>query len=110
MVGRDGDFAVLEGFRDTRIIKVVTGIRRCGKSTLLEMYRQRLIQGGVAEGCTQSINFEDLRFSHLDTFQKAYDYIAERLVPDTMNYIFLDEVQLLPQFQRMVDGLSVREN
>lgn len=110
MIGRDGDFAVLEGFKDTRIIKVVTGIRRCGKSTLLEMYRQRLIQGGVAEGCTQSINFEDLRFAHLDTFQKAYDYIAERLVPDTMNYIFLDEVQLLPQFQRMVDGLFVREN
>lgn len=110
MIGRDGDFAVLEGFKDTRIIKVVTGIRRCGKSTLLEMYRQRLVQGGVAEGCTQSINFEDLRFSHLDTFQKAYDFIVGRLVPGTMNYIFLDEVQLLPQFQRMVDGLFVRED
>lgn len=110
MIGRDGDFAVLEGFKDTRIIKVVTGIRRCGKSTLLEMYRQRLIQGGVAEDCTQSINFEDLRFAHLDTFQKTYDFIVGRLVPGTMNYIFLDEVQLLPQFQRMVDGLFVREN
>lgn len=110
MIDRDGDFAVLDGFRDTRIIKVVTGIRRCGKSTLLEMYRRRLVQGGVAENCTLSINFEDLAFSHLDTFQKAYDYIVERLVPSSMNYIFLDEVQLLPQFQRMVDGLFIKDN
>ena len=110
MINRDEDFTVLDGFRDTRIIKVVTGIRRCGKSTLLEMYRQRLVQGGVPESCTISLNFEDLGFSHLNTFQKAYDYIAERLVPDCMNYIFLDEVQLLPQFQRMVDSLFIKAN
>ena len=110
MINRDEDCAVLDGFRDTRIIKVVTGIRRCGKSTLLEMYRQRLVQGGVPESCTISLNFEDLVFSHLNTFQKAYDYIVERLVPDSMNYIFLDEVQLLSQFQRMVDSLFIKAN
>ena len=110
MINRDEDFTVLDGFRDTRIIKVVTGIRRCGKSTLLEMYRQRLVQEGVPESCTISLNFEDLGFSHLNTFQKVYDYIVERLVPDSMNYIFLDEVQLLPQFQRMVDSLFIKAN
>lgn len=110
MVARSNDTEVLEGFKDTQIIKVVTGIRRSGKSTLLEMFKEQLIQNGVKNENTITINFEDLAYRDLNTYQKVYDYIEKKLQPDGMNYIFLDEVQVIPDFQKMVDSLFIKKN
>lgn len=110
MVIRKEDLDVLEGFKDTQIIKVVTGIRRAGKSTLLEMFHKKLLQSGVKLENTIQINFEDLEFKNLDNYQKVYDYIISKLQKTGMNYIFLDEVQVIPNFQKMVDSLFIKKN
>ena len=70
----------LIALKDRQIIKVVTGVRRCGKSKLLEMYRAWLVENGVEEARIVSINFEDMDFEELTDYRKLYAYIKERLV------------------------------
>jgi predicted AAA+ superfamily ATPase len=100
----------LISFRDKQLIKVITGIRRCGKSTLLELFRDELTKSGVLEERITSINFEDAEFEDLMERKSLYAYINERLIPDKMNYIFLDEIQHVDEWQRVVDSLFIRKN
>lgn len=97
-------------FKDTQLIKVVTGIRRCGKSTLFELYQDYLRDDGVSDDQIISINLEDGDFYEIETSKQLYDYVKERLLPDKKNYIFLDEVQRVSEFQKAVDGLFVKKN
>ncbi|WP_343210764.1 ATP-binding protein [Anaerolentibacter hominis] len=96
--------------KDTNLIKVVTGIRRCGKSTLFELYQDYLIEQGVTREQILSINFEDVDYEDLNDYKKLYTYVKERLIPDQMNYIFLDEIQNVDQFQKAVDSLYIKKN
>lgn len=100
----------LISFRDKQLIKVVTGIRRCGKSTLLELFQEWLKEQGVEQRQILSINFEDLDFEELTNYKKLYAYLKERLVPDKMTYIFLDEIQHVADFPKVVDSLYVKKN
>ena len=100
----------LRGLRDHNIIKVITGVRRCGKSTLLQMFADELRQTGVSEEQIQFYNFEDPDVYNLGNWKEIYDHIKVRLVPDKMNYLFLDEVQHVDIFQRLVDGLFIKKN
>ena len=75
-------------FKDKQLIKVITGIRRCGKSVLMEMFQDWLLQNGVEQNQIVAINFEDLDFENLTDYKKLYAYLKERLVPDKMTYIF----------------------
>lgn len=100
----------LARWRDTRLIKVITGVRRCGKSTLLRQFQQALIASGTPPERVISLNFEDLRYESLTDYHALYDYITARLAPEGMNYVFLDEVQLVDRFQRAVDSLFLRDN
>lgn len=100
----------LKKLRDTRLIKMVTGVRRCGKSTLLKQFREYLAARGVKKECLISLNFEDMGNRALLAGEKLYEYIESRLIPNEMNYIFLDEVQAVSEFQRVVDSLYIREN
>ena len=100
----------LLAWRDKRIIKVITGVRRCGKSTLMEMFQERLEKDGVEKKRILSVNFEDYDFYDLRDPAKLYDYIKGRLVPDEMNYIFLDEVQHVVDFPRVIDSLYIKRN
>jgi predicted AAA+ superfamily ATPase len=100
----------LSALRDKRIIKVIIGMRRSGKSTLLKMFAEHLASFGVCGEQIQVYNFEDLdTFAIGDIFQ-VHSHIKNKLIPDKMNYIFLDEVQNLKDFQRLVDGLFIKEN
>ncbi len=99
----------LVSFKDKQIIKVITGIRRCGKSTLLEMYRDYLLQNGVAQNQIIAINFEDFDFAELTDPAKLYAYIKERLVQNKTTYIFLDEVHHVSDFPRVVDSLYIKK-
>jgi len=110
MIKRDKYLDKLKGFKDHHVIKVVTGIRRCGKSTLLEMFRDYLIENGVREDQIISINFEDMDFSDINDAKKLHDYVTSRLNKDLMNYVFLDEVQKVKEFQIAVDSLYIRKN
>lgn len=99
----------LIAFKDKQLIKVVTGIRRCGKSTLLEMFRNYLINNGVLPEQIISLNFEDFDNEELCDPRKLYTYIKEHSVPDKMNYIFLDEVHHIEDFPKVVDSLYIRK-
>lgn len=100
----------LSRWKEKQIIKVVSGVRRCGKSTLFEMFRNDLYGQGIATEQIIDINFEDLEFEELTDYKKCYHYVKERLVPDKMNYIFFDEVQHLEHFEKVVDSLFIKEN
>lgn len=96
--------------RDEQIIKVVTGVRRCGKSTLFEIYRDYLIEHGVSPSRIIMLNFEDVEYEHLLEYTALYDHVKRRLAADQMNYVFLDEVQHVSQFEKVVDSLFLRQN
>ena len=93
MVERKEYLQKLWSWKDEQVIKVVTGIRRCGKSTLLKQYQNKLKSAGVTEEQIISINFEELENEPLLDYKSLYQYIKERLCEDKMTYIFLDEIQ-----------------
>jgi predicted AAA+ superfamily ATPase len=97
-------------WREQDVIKVVSGVRRCGKSTMLEIYRDYLLRNGVKERQIVAINFEDIEFEHLTDYRLLYEYIRPLLRPDEMTYVFLDEVQYVTDFEKAVDSLFVRRN
>lgn len=109
MVERKEYLDQLWAWKDERQIKVVTGIRRCGKSVLLEQYQQKLLAEGVAPEQIISINFENLDYEPLKDYMELYRYLKERLCTDKMTYIFLDEVQEVPAFEKVVDSLSIKD-
>jgi predicted AAA+ superfamily ATPase len=86
------------------------GVRRCGKSTLLQMFADELLQSGTAQEQLHFYNFEDPDIYTIGSWKDLYDYIKVRLIPDKMNYVFLDEVQNIDIFQRLVDGLYIKKN
>jgi predicted AAA+ superfamily ATPase len=110
MIKRPEYAAELAGYRDKQVIKVISGIRRCGKSTLLEMYRDALLAEGVQEEQIVFLNFEDMDNSGLCTAENLYQYVKVRLRPDKMNYLFFDEIQMVKDFPRVVDSLYIKKN
>ena len=100
----------LIAFKDKQLIKIVTGIRRCGKSTLLEIYQNWLKEQKIVDEQIISINFEDIDYEELTDYKKLYSYLKERLVKGQMTYIFLDEVQHIDQFPKVVDSLYIKKN
>ena len=96
--------------KDQNVIKVVTGVRRSGKSTLLELFQDTLREQGIADSQIQSFNFEEEKNVELRDWRKLHHRIEQKLVPDKMNYIFLDEVQKVAQFEEVADSLFVKPN
>ena len=99
----------LIAFKDKQLIKVVTGIRRCGKSVLMEMYQDWLLQNGVEQDQIIAINFEDMDFEELSDYKKLYAYLKDHLVPEKMTYIFLDEIQHVTDFPKVIDSLYIKK-
>lgn len=110
MIDRPTYLEKLRRWRDRDVIKVVTGVRRCGKSTLLKLFAEELKVHGVAPARIITVNLEQLENERLLDYHELHDHIVSRLVPDAMNYVFIDEVQNVPDFQKAVDSLYVREN
>ena len=96
--------------KDRQIIKVVSGVRRCGKSTLFEIYKDFLLENGVEKNQIISINFEDMDYEELIDYKKLYEYIKSKMIEDKRNYIFLDEIQHVDKFEKVVDSLFIKEN
>lgn len=109
MVERKEYLEKLKLWKDEQVIKVVTGIRRCGKSTLLMQYQDYLKQSGVEADRIIAINFEELEYEELCDYKKLYEYIKARLSSDKKTYIFLDEIQKVPYFEKVVDSLYVKQ-
>ncbi|RFZ79573.1 ATP-binding protein [Lacrimispora amygdalina] len=96
--------------KDKQIIKVVSGVRRCGKSTLFAIYHDYLLENGMDDRQIIMLNFEDVEYEELSNYRLLYDYVKQLLLPDRMNYIFLDEIQHVEQFEKAVDSLFLKEN
>lgn len=110
MVIRNEYLRELQAWQDEQVIKVVTGIRRCGKSTLLKQFQDKLLSEGVASEQIISLNFENLDYEDLLDYKALYTYVKEHLCPGRMTYIFLDEIQKVASFQKAVDSLFIQEN
>ncbi len=110
MIERQEYLETLIRFKDKELIKIVTGIRRCGKSTLLEIYRNYLLKNGISKEQIISINLEDLTYGFIQNYMDLYNYINEKLLDDKMNYVFIDEVQIISEFQKAVDSLYIKKN
>lgn len=100
----------LLSWKNQNIITVLTGVRGCGKTTILKMYQEYLLNSGVDQSQIISINFDDLEYEELLDYHKLYQYIKDRLLENKMMYIFLDEIQNVPSYERVVDSLYVKEN
>lgn len=101
----------LINWRDKKGIKVITGVRRCGKSTLMDLYKSCLLEQGVANEQIISINFEDYDYIDLLEPRNFYAYVKERILSDgRMTYCFFDEIQNVKDFERVVDSLYIKPN
>lgn len=110
MIERPEYLNFLIRWKEKQIIKVVSGIRRCGKSTLFEIYEQYLLKNGVDKCQIIKINFEDLKYETLCDYKSLYSYICENLIENKMNYVFLDEIQHVKNFEKAVDSLFIKQN
>lgn len=108
MVERKEYLKRLIQWKDEQVIKVVTGIRRCGKSTLLLQYQEWLKENGVSDEQIVTINFEELEYEELQDYKKLYAYLKDRLCEGKMTYIFLDEIQKVSAFEKVVDSMYVK--
>ena len=110
MIERNDYLNLLIRFKDKELIKVITGISKCGKSTLLDLYKNYLMNNGIEEEQIISINLEDLKYNFIDSYMSLYNYINDNLNPNKKNYVFIDEVQKVEEFQRAVDSLYLNKN
>lgn len=109
-VNRTEYISSLLAYKDKDLIKVISGLRRSGKSTLLSMFRDQLSDLDIKVNQIHTYNFE-LPENYLNkTWNELYFEIKEKLIPNKQNYIFLDEIQNIPSFERLVDGLFASEN
>lgn len=101
---------ILLKWQGKKLIKIVTGVRRCGKSTLLMEFQKTLLSHGVSQDCIQSVNLDAIENEHLYDYHRLYKQITENLIPQKMNYIFLDEIQIVPEFEKAINSLFLKEN
>ena len=109
-IQRESYLSILKNFKDKQIIKVITGIRRCGKSTLLELFQEYLKENGVEEKQIVSINFENADYEELQDRKKLHEYLKSKLVKNKKTYIFLDEIQNVNEFEKTVDSLFINKD
>lgn len=110
MVKREEYLKKLLSWKDEQVIKVVSGIRRCGKSTLLKQFIELLQSQGIDSEQIIYLNLEEIENDELYDYKSLYNYITERLCKGRNTYIFLDEIQKVDEFEKAVDSLYVKEN
>ena len=109
MINRQEYLKQIVKFKDTDLIKIITGIRRCGKSTILEMYIKYLKEQGIKDEQIIKINLENPDFN-FNNYMELYNYVKERLNKEKKTYVFIDEVQKINEFQKAIDGLYINKN
>jgi len=110
MIKREINLSQLRELKDIQIIKVIAGVRRCGKSTLLEQFRNELLLDGVSGSNIQHYNLEEPENTRFEHWRDFYFHIKNSLSDNGMNYVFLDEIQMLDNFERLLDGLHILKN
>ena len=108
-IRREAYLNFLHTWQERDVIKVLSGVRRSGKSTLLASFQQDLLAQGVQAENIIAINFELMEFEELTDYRKLHQYILAKVDQNKQNYVFLDEIQHVPQFEKVVDSLYVRD-
>ena len=109
MIERTEYLELLKRFKDKDLIKVITGIRRCGKSTLFDLYIEYLKKNKIKSSQIININLENPEYQFED-YMSLYNYVNKKIKDEEKYYVFLDEVQNVPEFQKVVDGLYIKKN
>ena len=109
MIERSEYLEELKRWKDKDVIKVVTGIRRCGKSTLFDLFIKYLKENKIKDEQIIKINLENPDYNFKD-YKELYDYVNKKITSDKNYYVFLDEVQTVDKFQKAVDGLYIKKN
>lgn len=110
MIERPSYTRLLRQYRDQALIKIVTGVRRAGKSTLFQLFIRELKEQGIAEEQIQTLNLEVVDNEALLDYRRLYQHVKEHLAEGKQNYVFLDEIQNVPDFQKAVRSLADRGN
>ena len=110
MIERPDYLEELISFKEKDLIKIVTGIRRCGKSTLFDLYIDYLIKNDVDKNQIIRVNLEEYEFNDIENYDDLYNYVNSKLINNKMNYVFIDEVQKVTQFQKACDSLYIKKN
>lgn len=100
----------LYAFKDKKIIKVITGLRRSGKSTLLEMFKDELLKNGVLSEQIQYINFELMKYDSIRDYKKLYDMVKENIISNKKNYLFFDEIQQVDGWEKAINSLTLEHD
>lgn len=107
LVGRPQYLEHLIENKDVDLVKIVTGIRRCGKSTLLDLYHEYLLENGVAEECIIHMNLESLKYRNLRDYLTFYDYISERITEKKRYYLIFDELQEVEGWEKAIESFRL---
>lgn len=99
----------LKRFKDKDFIKAVTGVKRCGKSTLFDLFINYLKETGISDNQIIKVNLEDADYN-FENYKELYDYINKKIDSKKQYYVFIDEVQNVPLFQKAVDSLYIKKN
>lgn len=110
IIDREDYLDKLIAFKDKKIIKIITGVRRCGKSTLMEIFQDYLRNQGIEDKQIIVINLEDYDYYDLRNAPQLYTYIKDRLIPNQQMYLFIDEVQHCEEFPDVIDSLFIKKN
>ena len=108
-IRRESYLKFLNTWKNRDLIKVLSGVRRSGKSTLLAMFQQNLKEQGVQDENIIAINFEYMEFEELTDYRKLHDYVLSKVDKNKKNYVFLDEIQHVQNFEKVVDSLYIRD-
>ncbi len=110
MIQRETYLSKLRQLKDQNLIKVITGVRRCGKSTLLEAFKNELLSSGISAKNIVFLNFEERKNLNFTNWTALYDEIIKNISNDEQYYIFLDEVQLIDDFEKLINSLYTKKN
>ena len=108
MIKREKYLSRIRGFYHKDLIKVISGIRRCGKSILLTQIIDELKEQGISEKQIIYINFEDYDYSFIKTGNDFHEYVKDRILINEKNYLFFDEIQVIQEFERVINSLKVK--
>ena len=107
MIPREQYMERLKAYKDNKLIKVITGLRRCGKSTLLQLFKQDLLQSGVTAGHIIDINFELMAYDDIRDYRQFYELVRDRIPAVGKCYLLLDEVQQVTHWEKAINSLNV---
>lgn len=110
LINRQGLVNQLDLWRNQQVVKVITGVRRSGKSTLLTLFQQHLQRLGIDCEHFISVNFESIESEPLQEYHRLCQYVTERMTDQQTYYIFFDEIQQVPEFERAIDSLQLLPN